>query len=323
MSLKVFEGKTYRASPPTSQTPGFFSDIRTKTWNICTTISLSNFLHDKILSLFNPQTQLGKPTISELRAKLLNSLDHPQIVHFRTPRGVEIEGAYFPARFESEDKKAIIFAMEAGGTYEKVADPEYAGAHFTHFFREQFGNKVGLLIINYEGIAESVGTRSLDNWATDLYSAYDYLNTQGFNEILFYGHSLGGHLSMKAIQKIFQKYKTLPPIVSDRSFYDITTFIYHYSGGGTTGRIAQAMMLYSGLNSQVAALDAQRMLVINAEDDPIVAFPAAMAFHFEESSNVEKLIISGEQGNYSAHTRMFNEQEKQKVVKFINTALNL
>lgn len=315
----------FQALPPTEQSFDCLSFVATCTWQVCTTLSLSNFIHDKAIAFFNPAISEDKQKISEFRAKLSED-PSCHFVHFLTPEGSRVHGALFSARYESGVKKAIIYAQGSRGTYEKIANPQSGAAQFFKFFREEFGDDTTLLVINYEGIGESEGTPSLENWATDLYSAYEFLKNEGFDDILMYGHSLGGHLTLKACAKIAQRHLYAPPAVIDRSFKNTVDLIFYRTSGGTAGRIVQGITLYSGLHSDIAPLDDQRVLLINAFDDPTIPYPAGMTSQFQKSDVVEVMEISGQSPDlpeFSSHVRPVMLEERAKVAHFIRTALNL
>lgn len=311
----------FQASSPIEQTP--YSTLATSAWGVCRTVSLSDCMHSKVLPLLNPAICENKENMRGLRAHLIDQEDSPKIITFLVPTGAKIDGVFYSARSESAEKKAIIFALGSGGAYEKIANSQDAAAHFVQFLRKEFGEETGLLVINYEGIIESEGTAGLDNWAIDLYSAYEFLKSNGHDHILIYGHSLGGHLTLKACEKIFLKFQEAPPVVDDRSFKSSSALISHYAGAGISGMLAQGLTSYCGLNSEVAPLSGQKVLLINATDDPTIPLPLAMTSKFDESSDVEKMIISGDTPEFSSHTRPFSPDEQIKVTTFVKNALNL
>jgi len=326
---------TYQAAPPKPILSPIFGNGIQETlvniytiasgsiWSVCNYVSLSNFLHDKVISQMNPAVQEDKLALSQLKKNLTNFQENYEIIQFLSPQGVQIECIFFPARNESADQKnAIIFAMGSGGSYEKIADPNDAGAKFAHFFRDNFGDEAALMIINYEGIGESKGSPSIDNWGLDLYSAYDFLKAKGFDYVVLYGHSLGGHLVLKASESISSKYNTAPPAVLDRSFPDIQQFFHHYFGGGAMGSVAQGITVYTGLNSTVAPLNGQRVFLINAIDDPTVNPSAGMCSMFASGDNVQTMQITGGDGVFSSHTRLFNKFEEKEVINFIKSSFD-
>ena len=132
----------------------------------------------------------------------------------RTPDGHKINGMLC----RGTEKKAIIYCIGRGEYFE-------SGRVFNriHDIAEQVGD-INLLLFNPRGVGENEGDPSAKGAALDLYSLFQYLvKVEGIdpNDIVIYGHSLGGAygtLGAELAQKEYPKAKI--NLLSDRSFYD-------------------------------------------------------------------------------------------------------
>jgi hypothetical protein len=213
------------------------------------------------MSTLNPALSANQFELHQSKMALLKDKS-AHLVRFRTPHDTEIEGVFFPAK---GSKKAILFALSEGATFEKIADSTHPDARIFKLLRKEFGDSTSILIVNYGEIGLSEGTASLDHWAMDLYSAYAFLQHNGHNNVLLYGRSLGAHLSLKACSHIYDKYQVAPPVISDRGFDHPRDWVYPSSTPSIFGKLKLAC---HGLSSPVDRLCRHDILQIDTSSKP-------------------------------------------------------
>lgn len=120
-----------------------------------------------------------------------------------TPDNVELDAIFFPGT----KQQAIIFAPGIGGMYEECA-VDFVANKMIAFFKKQFEG-AAILMVNTRGINRSTGSVTANTFSLDIFSAYQFLiNEFGFDpeNILSYGHSLGGAYGLQAAALIQKQY---------------------------------------------------------------------------------------------------------------------
>lgn len=241
--------KIYQASYPASLDPnqkGVFSAI----WNILSYVifpiaivrfCLRNYLFSKIYYGTSPWKGTYKNDKARddcwkrLKLDRFASGNNCQVkeIEFQSPDGALIKGVYIErvARTENSDK-VIYIAAGQGDTWERMlSDPTCS---------EALKNGYSVFMINPRGVGESdsKATRSVDNYALDFYSGYQYLLNRDLyvehaekieiENILFYGYSLGAAAGLRGAVLIQEAYEgRAPAIIADRTFKNFASEAFH------------------------------------------------------------------------------------------------
>ena len=149
----------------------------------------------------------------EFREKLIKE-HRGEEVSAKTPDGHKINGTLC----RGTKKKVVIYCIGRGEYFE-------SGQVFNriHNITEQVDD-INLLLFNPRGVGENEGTSSAEGAALDLYSWFQYLVKEEKidpNDIVIYGHSLGGAYGTLGAGLIQQEYPDAKiNLLSDRSFCD-------------------------------------------------------------------------------------------------------
>ena len=171
-------------------------------WKVFNTATLRTPLHHLLAQKINPATK-KEPLVENNYSNLRSQLTKPKgdykatLVQFKAADGTVLEGVLIPASLPG--KKVILFAPGEEERYESIAQSKKSAHHFIAFFKQAFTDHA-ILIINTRGIGNSKGKASLEGSSLDYYAAWSFLEKQGFEKILPWGHSLGGKYLLFLLQ---------------------------------------------------------------------------------------------------------------------------
>lgn len=229
--------------------------------------------------------------------------------------GVSLDGIYFPGT----KRKAILLAIGLTAMYEECMI-DFVYDKFISFFKKECEG-LSVLIVNTRGIGLSQGATSPSSMQVDIFSAYQFLvNRYGFDpeDVLVYGHSLGGCYGLQGAALIQQEYpnKRISAVV-DRSFLSLSTLLCVRSG-----RLAKRAIQTCGLemDSQKAAETLKgRVVTIVSESDETVPYKASFAVQLSPKQIDLKIIkISSDPKITNHHIRKFSDDE----AKLISSAIS-
>ena len=155
----------------------------------------------------------NKARREEIRNFLIRHCGGEKIL-VKTPDGYKIDSMLF----RGAEKKVVIYCTGWKAYFESEKRFNYIRS-----ITEQVGD-INLLLFNSRGVGNSEGVPSAEGVALDLYSLFQYLvEVEGIdpNDVVIYGHSLGGAygaLGAALIQKEYSEAKI--NLFSDRSFCD-------------------------------------------------------------------------------------------------------
>jgi hypothetical protein len=144
-----------------------------------------------------------------------------------TPDGIQLDGMIYKGKPAHEGGKAIVFF---GGS---MACYEGAGMEFLEKCKTVLPEDYTILLVNPRGVGKSNGFSYPETLPLDAYTACQHLiHAQGFNppDILIWGHSLGSAGGIIGARLTQEVHGQAPAVVSDRSFGDLLTEIYHLLG---------------------------------------------------------------------------------------------
>ena len=291
--------------------------IGDQAWNVFTTATGSNKLHEFLAPMINPALAKDpnkKEELDQLRQQLVSSEYKGELVKMKAGDGTLLEGVFFPGTSD----RAILFALGSGGRYEAVANPQNAAHDFVKFFRENLGNS-NILVINTRGIENSEGAPSMQGCALDYYTAWNYLESKNL-KVVPWGHSLGYRYVVKAASwKQQENLDKKVSIVSDRGIDDIATEANAMQGGGVVGAAAGLAMGYAGWSGSSQeewnSLKGKK-LVLYAPDDKTVPYDASLFKKVNASdpnTTVIKLL-----GKDNAHKRIYTQEEGDQIATALN-----
>jgi hypothetical protein len=323
--MSINETSYFQSKLPKSLEPDAYSETFQATWNFCTTVSGSTFLHNMLASTINPATAQDpekKIKLDQFRVELFDSNGKykAEQVKLLAADGNYVEGAFFPGT----SRDVILFALGAGGCYEATANPEDAAHDFVQFFREKIGGGINVLVINTRGICNSGNGPSVQGSALDYYAAWNYLEAKGLT-VLPWGHSLGFRYVVEAAAwKQEESPEIKINIVSDRSFDDLATEVQEYLGG-KKGVIAGGIARYAGyggnIQEQWNSLKGKKLILV-APQDPIVPYQTASFFKGIQGNPVHTdATVIKLRGEEKVHTRIYNAEEEQAILAELNLML--
>lgn len=313
----------YRSQWPQHLRPTAYTPMTNFLWNALLVVSGSAFTNETLTGMINSATIKDRQKLDAL-VPLRSKLSDPdgqyraEIVQMQAPDEVVIEGAFF----SNSSKNAILFALGAGGCYESIANPEDAAHDFVKFFQQGLDANLNILVINTRGIGRSTGTASIQGAALDYYTAWNYLESKGLH-VLPWGHSLGfRYIVVTAAWKQKEYPDEKISIVSDRSFDDIANLAKESKGGGFMGTAAGLLTQHAGWGGNIEecwnSLKGKKLIMV-APNDPIIPYAKASFFQrtlAKPTDNHPTVILLN--GTERAHTRIYNEEEKQKILEAIN-----
>jgi hypothetical protein len=234
----------------------------------------------------------------------------PRQCTITTPDGAALSGIYFPGT----QKKVILLAIGLTAMYEECII-DFVYDKFITFFKKECED-LNVLIVNTRGIGLSEGATSPSSMQVDVFSAYQFLiQRQGFDpeDVLVYGHSLGGCYGLQGAALIQQEYpnKRISAIV-DRSFLSLSTLVKERSGA-----LAKRAIQTSGLemDCQKAAETLKgRVVTIVSENDETVPYLASFAVQVVPKKIDLKIIkIAADPKVTNHHIRKFSDEEARQV----------
>jgi Chlamydia CHLPS protein (DUF818) len=138
-----------------------------------------------------------------------------------TPDGVKLDSVFFSGSKNPE--KVVIYC----GGNRCFMEQQW-------WMVEKITKKLGysLLLFNPRGVGNSTGSPSDEGFALDTYTAAEYLAKCGhdYNDMIFYGHSLGGYRAVSGAALIQEMHPDKEiKVVNDRSFSSIPDIARHVS----------------------------------------------------------------------------------------------
>ena len=243
-------------------------------------------------------------------------------VTITTPDGAELDAIFQRGTVQ----KVVLFAVGRGGHYEELGlDGKETMRNFIRLFKEQLGN-VSVLIPNIRGVGASTGLSTSATIPIDLQSCYKFLFKLGFqpDDVLTYGHSLGGLFGLKTAALIQEEYPQFKiSVVVDRSMVDLSQLIE--SRSGKAAKIL-TKALFINVNTQKDAKSLKgHVIAYNSKADQtipyVVSFVAQVAKH-----NIPRLQVvemDDELGHDAVHVRKLSHREATQIGALMRTALNL
>lgn len=326
MSLKVFQSPWPQELKPTPLTP-YINGVSSAVKFLTFSSHLQKIFADKI----NPVTKKECETEKQfclLRYELLKKEGNyqGQSVQFKAPDGVLLDGMLFPC--SNPSKNAILFALGEAERYESVANSQSAAHHFVSFFRESFKDST-ILIINTRGIGDSEGKASFQGSSLDYYAAWSFLENQGYEEIIAWGHSLGGcYLLPAAFWKQSENPKAAIDLVSDRSFDNIELVAEESLAKEfkIVRMMAKMLIYHSGwgkaAQKEWKALKGKK-LILHVKTDPVVKKSASLYQRMQSSSLPDQgktYALELDKNLKKPHTRPYNEQEQGLLIDFVTSS---
>lgn len=236
-----------------------------------------------------------------------------------TPDGVVLDGIFF----KGTSNRVILFAPGVSGTYEESAVP-YIIRNFIDFFHE-ISPGVNILMVNLRGIGLSQSKSTADTMQVDIFSAYKFLISLGFDpeKVLVWGHSLGGGIGLQGAALIQKEYPTKKiSAVNDRSFLRASEVAgSRFCCFGPCGKTyIEKRGLQIDCQDAAATLTGQVVSLV-AINDPAIPY---------RTSSFQALVKAGSIKNFTsialdddktpyAHTRKFSAKETTKIAPIIQS----
>ncbi len=129
--------KIFTSQWPKSLLPTTYSEPKKSAWNLITSFSGANYIHNKLAPSINPAIVKDPAKAAEwdaLRVELFRSDGQykAQLIQLNAPDGTLLKGAFF----KGTSNKAILFALGAGGRFESIANTKDAAHVLSNFFGE-------------------------------------------------------------------------------------------------------------------------------------------------------------------------------------------
>ena len=244
-------------------------------------------------------------------------LSQPEQCFLTTPDRQVLNGVFF----SGEIKKAVIVAVGLTAFYEELSI-DFVYDKIVSFLQKECHHPA-IFIVNTRGIGESTGVTSPVSLALDIYVAHQFLCSKEnleADDILIYGHSLGGNYGLRGATLIQQAHPEAKiSAVVDRSFLKFSDVLE-----ARFGRAAKKIAKENGLemSSEEALFSLKgKILTLVAQHEDTIPYRASFAKNVEKNfieKNLVDAISLDDKAIGDHHIRAFTQSETKKVANWIN-----
>lgn len=244
-------------------------------------------------------------------------------VSFKTADGVRLDGLAL-VRKEKTNRWAVAFNPNAGA-YEGLIANQLIGIDA---LSTQFESNI--LLFNYRGTGHSQNAwASREGLIRDGEAALQFVEAMGAKEIITYGLSLGGGVSVKALTKHKKKEGITYLSINERSFSKLSLVaknIVNHIVGRPIGWVAKWLIRITGwemdVQKEINSLET-RCIVVYHNQDRLMAGSAGLGHVLKKQSYEDLVAFGDEQGelDFCWHSPQENVATRMKFYQKVRDAL--